>query len=142
MEPLDCGDHSCDFAKDKSGMRTNGGCRCLKPLADTQRHKVKAYIRSMELQIEEMKNTAPLNLLFAIQEACQPAGIASGLRLGVEILIREYKETLRLISELGEELRGLDGMLDAHGYPEPGKGTLRSVVASMRNKTLKRERPS
>lgn len=62
MEPLDCGDHSCDFAKDKSGMRTNGGCRCLKPLADTQRHKIKMAFRAMEkerdaalLQVRELK---------------------------------------------------------------------------------------
>ena len=27
---MDCGDHSCDFALDRKGMRTNGGCRCLK----------------------------------------------------------------------------------------------------------------
>jgi len=26
---LDCGDNSCFFAKDKSGMRTNGGCNCF-----------------------------------------------------------------------------------------------------------------
>lgn len=25
---LDCGDNSCSFAENKSGMRTNGGCRC------------------------------------------------------------------------------------------------------------------
>ena len=25
----DCGDNSCHFAVSKSGMRTNGGCRCL-----------------------------------------------------------------------------------------------------------------
>ena len=24
----DCGDHSCFFAKNKAGMRTNGHCRC------------------------------------------------------------------------------------------------------------------
>lgn len=24
----DCGDNSCYFAKNKTGMRTNGGCRC------------------------------------------------------------------------------------------------------------------
>lgn len=28
-EELDCGDNSCHFAKNKTGMRTNGGCRCL-----------------------------------------------------------------------------------------------------------------
>lgn len=26
---LDCGDMSCHFAKEKAGMRTNGGCRCF-----------------------------------------------------------------------------------------------------------------
>lgn len=25
---LDCGDHNCKYATDKSGIRTNGGCRC------------------------------------------------------------------------------------------------------------------
>lgn len=25
----DCGDHSCLFAEKKTGMRTNGGCRCF-----------------------------------------------------------------------------------------------------------------
>ncbi len=24
----DCGDNSCRYAKNKGGMRTNGGCRC------------------------------------------------------------------------------------------------------------------
>lgn len=27
---LDCGDNSCLFSSNKGGMRTNGGCRCLK----------------------------------------------------------------------------------------------------------------
>ena len=26
---MDCGDNSCNYAKKKGGMRTNGGCRCL-----------------------------------------------------------------------------------------------------------------
>ncbi len=26
---LDCGDNSCYFSKDKTGMRTNGGCCCF-----------------------------------------------------------------------------------------------------------------
>jgi hypothetical protein len=26
---IDCGDNSCQFATQKGGMRTNGGCRCL-----------------------------------------------------------------------------------------------------------------
>ena len=31
MIELDCGDRNCLFATDKSGMRTNGGCRCIPP---------------------------------------------------------------------------------------------------------------
>lgn len=32
LTQLDCGDHSCVFARDRTGMRTNGGCRCLHDL--------------------------------------------------------------------------------------------------------------
>jgi hypothetical protein len=28
MKMPDCGDNSCLYAKNKKGMRTNGGCRC------------------------------------------------------------------------------------------------------------------
>lgn len=28
FDRMDCGDNSCIYAKDKGGMRTNGGCRC------------------------------------------------------------------------------------------------------------------
>jgi len=28
MTMPDCGDNSCLYAKNKGGMRTNGGCRC------------------------------------------------------------------------------------------------------------------
>lgn len=35
----DCGDNSCEFAKKKGGMRTNGGCRCLKDVPrETRRY--------------------------------------------------------------------------------------------------------
>ena len=40
---LDCGDSSCLFAKNKRGMRTNGGCRCFRDLPTTKRmfvHKI------------------------------------------------------------------------------------------------------
>jgi len=33
-----------------------------------------------------------LRLLFAIQEACPEAGVASGILVGAEILLREYKK--------------------------------------------------
>lgn len=29
MSEIDCGDNSCLFAKNKVGMRTNGGCSCF-----------------------------------------------------------------------------------------------------------------
>jgi hypothetical protein len=32
LSEMDCGDNGCLFVKDKHGMRTNGGCRCLKEL--------------------------------------------------------------------------------------------------------------
>ena len=34
----DCGDNSCRFAKDKTGMRTNGGCRCIEIRDPSLRH--------------------------------------------------------------------------------------------------------
>lgn len=38
---LDCEDNSCHFAKEKKGMRTNGGCRCLQELRP---HKLRNVI--------------------------------------------------------------------------------------------------
>lgn len=32
LSKLDCGSHSCIFAKDKTGMRTNSQCLCLNSL--------------------------------------------------------------------------------------------------------------
>lgn len=40
LDRMDCGDNSCPFAKDKKGMRTNGGCRCLKSLPFRLRHAI------------------------------------------------------------------------------------------------------
>lgn len=39
---FDCGDNSCRYAKDKGGMRTNGGCRC----ADLYPRKVEFFLRT------------------------------------------------------------------------------------------------
>jgi hypothetical protein len=52
---LDCGDSSCHFAKQKSGMRTNGGCRCLSGLTTEQRSKVRRHIKNLEQTLEETK---------------------------------------------------------------------------------------
>ena len=37
---LDCRDHSCWFALDKSGQRTNGGCRCLREIPQGLRSQI------------------------------------------------------------------------------------------------------
>ena len=36
LSELDCGDTSCLFASKKGGMRTNGGCRCLRNVLTTK----------------------------------------------------------------------------------------------------------
>lgn len=42
---MDCGDNSCFFAeKPLTGMRTNGGCRCLSDLPRESQREVKALI--------------------------------------------------------------------------------------------------
>lgn len=56
MELLDCGDHSCRFAKDKSGMRTNGGCRCLKALDEPLRLRIHATFHVLEQEVERLKD--------------------------------------------------------------------------------------
>lgn len=37
---LDCGDHSCLFTDNRSGQRTNGGCRCVPPGPHSNRLKL------------------------------------------------------------------------------------------------------
>ena len=37
---MDCGDSSCWFAQKKTGMRTNGGCRCLSGLPSHVKHHI------------------------------------------------------------------------------------------------------
>ncbi|MFA5429520.1 MAG: hypothetical protein WC279_15050 [Sulfurimonas sp.] len=32
LKKLDCGDNSCLFSQNRTGMLTNGGCRCLTTL--------------------------------------------------------------------------------------------------------------
>ncbi len=46
---LDCGDNSCMFAEKRGGMRTNGGCRCLKEIDSdpAKRRHVTAAIKKL-----------------------------------------------------------------------------------------------
>lgn len=59
-EAPDCGDNSCLFGgAGKGGMRTNGGCRCLKDLpATTRRYFQRLYSENAELrkQLEHLSD--------------------------------------------------------------------------------------
>jgi len=48
---IDCGDNSCLYAVKKTGMRTNGGCRCF----DGIDNKKRIYIRRLEVTIEKLE---------------------------------------------------------------------------------------
>ena len=62
--PLDCGDNSCAFVRPEArgGMRTNGGCRCLKDYVPSKlatRINVTFQLAMRELR-EAQKNLAEL----------------------------------------------------------------------------------
>jgi hypothetical protein len=52
MSSLDCGDNSCVFATTKGGMRTNGGCRCLRDLSSDRRLVVTRHILAVEADLK------------------------------------------------------------------------------------------
>jgi hypothetical protein len=55
-DALDCGDNSCFFAERKTGMRTNGGCRCLDGLPSLQRRRVLVYMHGLRDRISELQS--------------------------------------------------------------------------------------
>ena len=50
---LDCGDNSCMFAENKTGARTNGGCRCTDNLGFSK-SQTKAF-REMAYAVIELR---------------------------------------------------------------------------------------
>lgn len=50
-EAPDCGDNSCRFATTKGGMRTNGGCRCIK---DVREGKTRLYIHLLRELVNQL----------------------------------------------------------------------------------------
>ncbi len=58
---LDCGDNSCYFAKNKTGMRTNHGCRCFDKAGLRTRSTVAAAIEmlpkylAMQAQLTQLR---------------------------------------------------------------------------------------
>lgn len=58
-ERMDCGDSSCEFeGRGKGGMRTNGGCRCLKDLDGARMLRARRYIRYLEGLLDEIAEDA------------------------------------------------------------------------------------
>jgi hypothetical protein len=45
---MDCGDNSCMFAKEKGGMRTNGGCRCFGGLNVVKKNEVRKTLAKIK----------------------------------------------------------------------------------------------
>lgn len=52
---LDCGDNSCAFCppEKKTGMRTNGGCRCLQGADQEERRTAQRQVISIRAQLQE-----------------------------------------------------------------------------------------
>lgn len=75
---LDCGDNSCMFARQKTGMRTNGGCRCLKDLdyEPERRRKVRAHIADLEQRLVAAEEER--DLLRAVEKAHDACRTAKG----------------------------------------------------------------
>jgi hypothetical protein len=61
MKKLDCGSNSCLFAEKRGGMRTNGGCGCLRELTGKNsqipciQELVLMYFNSIK-EVETLKN--------------------------------------------------------------------------------------
>jgi len=52
---LDCGNHSCRFARNKTGMRTNGPCTCVGNLIDANAD-LRATITQQAQELERLTN--------------------------------------------------------------------------------------
>lgn len=48
---MDCGDNSCLFAEAKGGMRTNGGCRCLRDLPHALQRDIHRRVLSLSQRL-------------------------------------------------------------------------------------------
>ena len=53
LNELDCQAASCYFAKQKTGQRNNGPCRCLDGLNSQQKRKVLQYIKGLEKAVND-----------------------------------------------------------------------------------------
>jgi len=59
-QPLDCGDNSCRFVSKRTGMRTNGGCRCMSSRQYALSHALD-YIDKLQKALEWYEKRANVN---------------------------------------------------------------------------------
>lgn len=55
MGDMDCGDNSCLFAWKKGGMRTNGGCRCLRDASWETRRDIHLWAQKARQLIKDAR---------------------------------------------------------------------------------------
>jgi hypothetical protein len=55
---LDCGDNSCAFAESKTGMRTNGGCRCLSDLPWRLARSIRLHMQALNRDVSALRERA------------------------------------------------------------------------------------
>jgi hypothetical protein len=54
---LDCGDNSCRYVTNKTGMRTNGGCRCALNHGDKVERFLNRNYHAAQQRIKELENS-------------------------------------------------------------------------------------
>ena len=58
------------------------------------------FKREITKEMEQKEFERSVNLLTKIQVACPPANAASGLSVGIDFLIDEYKKTVKAYEEM------------------------------------------
>ena len=101
LQPPDCGDNSCYFAKERGGMRTNGGCRC------SQNHpkEVERYARQLRM-IAEANALLIENLKLEIRELRSGIGWGRAQESDQNLrncLATAWEKANRVMSQRGEE---------------------------------------
>lgn len=91
---MDCGDNSCVFALDRGGMRTNGGCRCLKDydIPTALRHQLHAYALDVRRRVAAAEDPIRQD---------ERRRIAARLRY---IASYEAKRTAKVLTDVAHEL--------------------------------------
>jgi hypothetical protein len=100
-KPMDCGDNSCQYeGRSRGGMRTNGGCYCLKDLDFDKRMRAQGYIRHLEAEVARLRAQNEANVHAYSQELTERTTQLQQLQARVRTL-EEERAILRY--ELGGE---------------------------------------